>query len=85
MAFFCHYITCMDNLMQLGKEMVLIVSVYEVRYSVMPDLRSLPRTLIRGHPESLEKTGFRLEFTPLQNGAGMTPSNQNRSLWRDTN
>jgi hypothetical protein len=28
--------------------------------------------LIRGHPEPLEKTGFRLEFTPLQNGAGMT-------------
>jgi len=40
------------------------VSVYESRYSVMPDLIQ--------HPEPLEKTGFRLEFTPLQNGAGMT-------------
>jgi len=30
----------------------------------MPDL-------IR-HPEGFEITGFRLEFTPLQNGAGMT-------------
>jgi hypothetical protein len=31
-----------------------------VSFSVMPDLRSLPRTLIRGHPESHENTGFRL-------------------------
>jgi hypothetical protein len=38
----------------------------------MPDLRSLPRTLIRGHPETLEKTGFRLEFIPMKIGAGMT-------------
>jgi hypothetical protein len=38
----------------------------------MPDLRSLPLAcpvpdtgyLIRGHPETLENTGFRLEFTP---------------------
>ena len=29
-------------------------------FSVMPDLRSLPRILIRGHPEIFEKTGFRL-------------------------
>jgi hypothetical protein len=27
----------------------------------MPDLRSLPRTLIRGHPEDLENTGFRVK------------------------
>ena len=39
---------------------VVLVSVYKVRYSVMPGLRSLLRTLIRGHPEPLEKTGFRL-------------------------
>jgi hypothetical protein len=41
-------------------------------FSVMPDLRSLPRTLIRGHPEDLERTGFRLEFIPMKIGAGMT-------------
>ncbi len=29
-------------------------------------------SLIWGHPEGFERTGFRLEFTPLQNGAGMT-------------
>jgi len=39
----------------------------------MPDLRSLPRTPIRGHPETLENTGFRLEFIPKEIGAGMTP------------
>jgi|GEM_PF-2914684 len=33
-------------------------------FSVMPDL-------IR-HPEGLEKTGFRLEFIPMEIGAGMT-------------
>jgi len=54
----------------------------------MPDLRSLPPILIRGHPDVVPtKVGnplkdwvpvftgnpkFRLEFTPLQNGAGMT-------------
>jgi len=36
-------------------------------------LRSLPRTLIRGHPETFEKTRFRLEFIPMIIGAGMTP------------
>jgi len=35
-------------------------------------LRSLPRTLIRGHPESPARTGFRLEFIPMKIGAGMT-------------
>ena len=43
----------------------------------MPDL-------IR-HPEGFEKTGFRLEFTPLQNGAGMTTFLDTVSLWTDTN
>ena len=38
----------------------------------MPDLRNLPRTLIRGHPEGLESPGFRLEFIPMKIGAGMT-------------
>ena len=38
----------------------------------MPDLRSLSRTLIRGHPEGLESTGFRLQFIPMKIGAGMT-------------
>ena len=54
----------------------------------MPDSRSLPRTLIRGHPDVVPtkvgnhlkdwvpvftgNPGFRLEFTPLKNGAGMT-------------
>jgi hypothetical protein len=28
--------------------------------------------LIRGHPESSENTGFRLEFIPMKIGAGMT-------------
>ena len=28
--------------------------------------------LIRGFPEALEKTGFRLEFIPMKIGAGMT-------------
>ena len=40
----------------------------------MPDLRSLPRTLIRGHPEGFEETGFRLEFISTKIGAEMTPS-----------
>ena len=39
----------------------------------MPDLGSLSRTLIREHPETLENTGFRLEFIPMKIGAGMTP------------
>jgi hypothetical protein len=43
----------------------------------MPDL-------IR-HPERFDKTGFRLEFTPLQNGAGMTPFSETVSLWTDSN
>jgi len=46
----------------------------------MPGLRSLPLAcpvldtgyLIRGHPEGLERTGFRLEFIPMKIGAGMT-------------
>ena len=38
----------------------------------MPDLRSLPRTLIRRHPEGFESTGFWLEFIPMKIGAGMT-------------
>jgi len=50
----------------------------------MPDLRSLPRTLIRGHPETNEKTGFRLEFIPMKIGAGMTHFFEGRSLWTDT-
>ncbi|MBW2064893.1 MAG: hypothetical protein JRJ03_08155 [Deltaproteobacteria bacterium] len=41
--------------------------------TVMPDLISLPRTAIRGHPETPEITGFLLEFIPhLRCGAGMT-------------
>jgi hypothetical protein len=28
---------------------------------------------IRGHPETLENPGFRLEFIPMEIGAGMTP------------
>ena len=43
-----------------------------VAFRVMPDLRSLPRTLIRGHPGVLKNTGFRLEFIPMKIGAGMT-------------
>jgi len=40
---------------------------------VMPDLRSLPRTLIREHPEGIEKTGFRLKDLPTgRQAAGMT-------------
>jgi hypothetical protein len=35
-----------------------VVSVYKISLTVMPDLRSLPRTLIRGYPESIAKTGF---------------------------
>jgi hypothetical protein len=50
----------------------------------MPDMRSLPRTLIRGHLETLEKIGFRLEFIPMKIGAGMTPFYENRSLRTDT-
>ncbi len=53
------------------------MSVYKVRYSVMPDV-------IR-HPEPLEKTGFRLEFTPVKTGAGTTPSHKKVSLWTDSN
>ena len=41
-------------------------------FSVMPDLMSLPRTPIRGHPETHENSGFRLEFIPMEIGAGMT-------------
>jgi hypothetical protein len=48
-------------------------------FSVMPDL-PMPKRLRAGRldPASspafggIEITGFRLEFTPLQNGAGMT-------------
>jgi hypothetical protein len=50
----------------------------------MPDLRSLPRKLIRGHLETLENTGFRLEFIPMKIGTGMTTFYKNRSLWMDT-
>jgi hypothetical protein len=55
----------------------------------MPDLRSLPRTPIRGHPGVVPTKdgnhlkewvlvftgdrGFRLEFIPMEIGAGMTP------------
>jgi len=53
--------------------------------SVMPDLRSLPRTLIRGHPERIEKTGFRLEFIPMEIGAGMTSFSKSGNLWTDSN
>jgi hypothetical protein len=45
--------------------------------SVMPDL-------IR-HPEGSEKPGFRLEFTPLQNGAGITSLCKSDHLWTNTN
>jgi len=37
------------------------------------------------HPEGLEKTGFRLEFTPLQNGAGMTTFLETVGIWTDSN
>ena len=30
----------------------------------MQDLRSLSRTAMRGHPEHIEFTGFRLQFIP---------------------
>jgi len=49
----------------------------------MPDLRSLPRTLIRGHPEALEKTGFRLGSGP--GFAGMTKRYAAVTLWTDSN
>ena len=39
--------------------------------------------LIRGHPETLEKTGFGLSCLP-QAGAGMTPLYENRNLWTDS-
>jgi len=39
----------------------------------MPDL-------IR-HPETLENTGFRLEFTPLKNGAGKTTFKKVEFYW----
>jgi hypothetical protein len=42
----------------------------------MPDL-------IR-HPETFEKTGFRLEFAPLEKGAGMTTFVETVGLWTDT-
>ncbi len=58
-----------------GSDSLYLESVYKFRLSVMPDL-------IR-HPESLEKTGFRLEFTPVKTGAGMTPSYEKVSLWTD--
>ena len=67
----------------------------------MLDLRSLPRTVIRGHPDIVPtkvgnhlkdwipvftgNLGFRLEFTPLQNGAGMTIFSETVSLWTDSN
>jgi hypothetical protein len=54
----------------------------------MPDLRSLPHTPIRGHPDVVPtkvgnhlkdwvpvftgSPGFRLEFIPMKIGAGMT-------------
>jgi hypothetical protein len=43
---------------------------------VMPEL-------IR-HPEGFEKTGFRPEFTPSLNGAGMTSRCKPDHLWIDT-
>ena len=55
----------------------------------MPDPRSLPRALIRGHPDVVPtkvgnhlkdwipvftgNPGFRLEFIPMKIGDGMTP------------
>jgi len=36
------------------------------------------------HPEFLEKAGFRPEFTPLQNGAGMTTFWETVRLWTDS-
>jgi hypothetical protein len=39
--------------------------------------------LIR-HPETLESTGFGLEFIPMKIGAGMTPLYENLSLWTDS-
>jgi hypothetical protein len=52
-----------------GRSIKVCDKVYQ---SVMPDLRSLPRASIRGHPDTPEKTGFRLEFIPMKIGAGMT-------------
>ncbi len=46
----------------------------------MPDLKSLPRALIGGHPGTFEKTGFRLEFIAMKIGAGMTTFLENVSL-----
>ena len=40
---------------------------------------------IRGHPEVLEKTGFRLEFIPMKIGAGMTTFLETVYLWIDSN
>jgi hypothetical protein len=41
-------------------------------FSVTPGLEELAPYLIRGHPETHENTGFRLEFIPMKIGAGMT-------------
>jgi hypothetical protein len=65
----------------------------------MPDLRSVPRNLIRGHPDFVPtKVGnhlkvwvpvftgnpeFRLEFIPMEIGTGMTTSWKTVSLWTD--
>ena len=62
----------------------------------MPDLRILPRTLLRGHPEEvldvLARFGSfrlpsvaRLEFIPTEIGARMTLFYESRDLWTDIN
>jgi hypothetical protein len=53
-----------------------VESVYKFGLLVMPDLI--------GHRETLENTGFRLEFIPMKIGAGMTTFYENQSLWTDT-
>jgi hypothetical protein len=35
-----------------------LVSIQKFSYTVMPDLRSLSRTAMRGHPGAFEKAGF---------------------------
>jgi len=51
----------------IGRVFFLCIKVdkfVESPKTVMPDLRSLSRIAMRGHPELIETTGFRLQFIP---------------------
>ena len=49
----------------------------------MPDLSLRLDSIEIRHPEGFEKTGFRLEFTPVKTGAGKTNFYKYCSLWTD--